>query len=103
MSGGHFAAPFGCRRYDRAMPDRLYFTDSDEANALIAGVAILVSAAGPQPKRALEDHGLQVLEMEGMIEEGLTALFAGKPIPTSLTRRFTSCGSGCKGTGTGCG
>ena len=65
--------------------------------------AILVSAAGPQPKRGLEENGLQVLEMEGMIEEGLAAVFGGKPIPTSLTRRFTSCGSGCKGTGTGCG
>lgn len=64
--------------------------------------ALLVSAAGPQPKRVLEDHGLSVVEMEGLIEEGLSALFAGKPIPASLSRRFTSCGSGCKGTGTGC-
>src|ERR1700726_3185168 len=31
-------------RYDRALPDRLYFTDSDEANALIASdpMALLV-------------------------------------------------------------
>jgi nitrogen fixation protein NifB len=64
--------------------------------------ALLVSAAGPQPKRALEDHGVSVVEMEGMIDEGLSAIFAGKPIPASLSRRFTSCGSGCKGTGTGC-
>jgi len=64
--------------------------------------ALLVSAAGPQPKRALEDHGVSVVEMEGLIEEGLSAIFAGKPIPASLSRRFTSCGSGCKGTGTGC-
>lgn len=65
--------------------------------------AILVSAAGPQPKRALEERGLKVIEMEGMIEEGLNAVFAGRPIPASLTRRFTACGAGCKGTGTGCG
>jgi len=64
--------------------------------------ALLVSAAGPQPMRALEDHGVAVVEMEGMIEEGLSAIFAGKPVPASLSRRFTSCGSGCKGTGTGC-
>lgn len=64
--------------------------------------ALLVSAAGPQPKRVLEDHGLSVVEMEGLIEEGLSSIFAGKPIPASLSRRFTSCGSGCKGTGTGC-
>jgi nitrogen fixation protein NifB len=65
--------------------------------------AILVSTAGPQPKRALEERGLPVIEMEGMIEEGLTAVFAGRPIPASLARRFMSCGAGCKGSGTGCG
>ncbi|MFT3782971.1 MAG: radical SAM protein [Nibricoccus sp.] len=64
--------------------------------------ALLVSAAGPQPKRALEEHGVLIVEMEGLIEEGLSAIFAGKPIPASLSRRFTACGSGCKGTGTGC-
>jgi nitrogen fixation protein NifB len=64
--------------------------------------AILVSAAGPQPKRALEDHGVAVVEMEGLVEEGLRAVFAGQPIPAALARRFTSCGSGCRGTGTGC-
>ena len=64
--------------------------------------ALLVSAAGPSPKRALEEHGLSIIEMEGLIEEGLSAIFAGKPIPASLSRRFTACGSGCKGTGTGC-
>lgn len=65
--------------------------------------ALLVSAAGPQPKQALEERGIQIVEMEGMIEEGLSALFANRPLPVSLTRRFTACGSGCKGTGTGCG
>jgi nitrogen fixation protein NifB len=38
-----------------------------------------------------------------MIEEGLTTVFAGRPIPASLARRFMSCGAGCKGAGTGCG
>lgn len=33
-----------CRRYDRCVPERLHFTESDEANALIAGdpLALLV-------------------------------------------------------------
>lgn len=64
--------------------------------------AILVSAAGPQPKRAVEERGIRIVEMEGLIEEGLEAVFKDQPIPASLTRRFTSCGDGCKGTGTGC-
>jgi nitrogen fixation protein NifB len=75
----------------------------DLADILHDCQAIVVSAAGPQPKRVLEDRGLKVVEMEGMIEEGLTAIFSNAPIPVSLARRFTSCGTGCKGTGTGCG
>jgi nitrogen fixation protein NifB len=67
--------------------------------------AFLVNAAGPKPKRLLEDHGIEVLEMEGLIEEGLTAVFTDQPLPASLKRRFQGCssGAGCKGTGTGCG
>jgi len=67
--------------------------------------AFLVTAAGPKPKTLLEESGMEVLEMEGLIEEGLKAVFSDQPIPAHLKRRFTSCGSGssCKGTGTGCG
>jgi nitrogen fixation protein NifB len=65
--------------------------------------AILVSAAGPKPKGIIEDGGVEVLEMEGLIEEGLAAVFSDQPIPKTLQRRFTACGAGCKGTGTGCG
>lgn len=66
--------------------------------------AFLVNAAGPAPKSALEARGIEVIEMEGLIEEGLAAVFANQPIPATLKRRFTSCGSGtsCRGTGTGC-
>jgi nitrogen fixation protein NifB len=67
--------------------------------------AILVNAAGPAPQKALSTHGLKVIEMDGLIEEGLKAVFAGKPIPASMKRRFIGCGAGisCKGTGAGCG
>ncbi len=66
--------------------------------------AVLVSAAGPTPKRALEASGITVVEMEGLIEEGLRAVFADAPIPAALQKRFTGCGSGtgCRGTGMGC-
>ncbi len=56
--------------------------------------AILVNAAGPTPQKALTVHGLKVIEMEGLIEEGLKALFANQPIPASMKRRFTGCGAG---------
>jgi nitrogen fixation protein NifB len=65
--------------------------------------AILVSAAGPKPKGIVEACGVEVFEMEGLIEEGLAAVFSDQPIPKALQRRFTACGAGCKGTGTGCG
>lgn len=67
--------------------------------------ALLVNAAGPTPMRVLTQHGLKVVEMEGLIDEGLRAVFADKPIPAAMKRRFTGCGAGvtCKGTGTGCG
>jgi len=67
--------------------------------------AILVSAAGSTPKAALSKGGVQVIEMEGMIEPGLIHLFYGQELPPSLKREFKSCGKGvtCGGDGTGCG
>jgi nitrogen fixation protein NifB len=67
--------------------------------------ALLVSAAGPTPMRVLTQQGLRVTEMEGLIDEGLNAIYGNQPIPAGMKRRFTSCGAGvtCKGTGTGCG
>jgi nitrogen fixation protein NifB len=64
--------------------------------------AILVSACGPRPKKIIEGFGLAVVEMEGLIEEGLEALFHNEPIPASLQRRFIACGAACSGQGTGC-
>jgi nitrogen fixation protein NifB len=82
----------------------------DERWATLAGLlkdcrALLVNAAGPTPMKLLTQHGLKVIEMEGLIDEGLRAVYADQPIPAALKRRFTSCGAGvtCKGTGTGCG
>jgi len=70
--------------------------------------AFLVTAAGPSPKTIIEECGIEVIEMEGLIEVGLRAVFANQPIPAALRKRFTSCGSGgsggssCRGSGTGC-
>lgn len=67
--------------------------------------AIVVTAAGPTPQKVLTASGLKVIEMEGIIDEGLKAVFANQPLPPSLKRRFNGCGAGitCKGTGNGCG
>jgi len=67
--------------------------------------AVLVTTAGPSPTGILNKNGIRVVEMEGIIEEGLRAIFTNQPVPRALQRRFTGCssGAGCKGTGTGCG
>jgi nitrogen fixation protein NifB len=67
--------------------------------------ALLVNAAGPAPAKALTRHGLRVIEMEGLIDEGLRSIYAGQPVPAAMRRRFAGCGAGisCQGTGTGCG
>ena len=68
--------------------------------------ALLVNAPGPTPAKVLTQHGLRVIEMEGLIEEGLRSVcYANQPVPAAMRRRFTGCGAGtsCKGAGTGCG
>ena len=61
-----------------------------------------MSACGPRPKQIVEGFGLPVIEMEGMIEEGLEAIYHDEEIPASLRRRFTSCGASCAGGCNGC-
>jgi nitrogen fixation protein NifB len=75
------------------------------ANTLSDCRAFLVVAAGSAPRRVLTAHGVRVIEMEGLIEEGLRAVYADQPIPPTMARRFMGCSKGvsCRGTGTGCG
>lgn len=63
--------------------------------------AILVASAGEAPRSALADHGIRVIMMEGLIEEGLEAVYRGVPLRAPL-RKQHRCGSGCAGNGLGC-
>ena len=65
--------------------------------------ALLTTGVGAAPRRVLTGSGLEVIEMEGLIEEGLSAIYGGTPIPASLRRKFNGCGLGCSGGGGGCG
>lgn len=65
--------------------------------------ALLVSGAGPSPRRTLTGKGLQVIEMEGLIEDALGPVFRGEELPRGLKRCFAGCGMGCAGNGQGCG
>ncbi len=66
--------------------------------------ALLVSSAGEKPRRALSERGIQVVLMEGLIEEGLDAIYSGQELRAPL-RRSHRCGAGaaCAGDGMGCG
>lgn len=65
--------------------------------------ALLVSSAGESPRFVLGSRGIDVILMEGLIEDGLQAVYKGIPIRAPL-RRSHRCGSGtgCGGNGTGC-
>jgi nitrogen fixation protein NifB len=65
--------------------------------------ALLTTGVGAAPRRVLTGRGLEVIEMEGLIEEGLSAVYGGTPIPASLRRKFSGCGASCGGGGGGCG
>ena len=45
--------------------------------------ALLVAAAGSKPQKTLSGTGLKIIEMEGLIDEGLKAVYAGQPVPRS--------------------
>lgn len=77
----------------------------DVGNMLKDCRAILASAAGPTPKRILKKCGIEIVEMEGMIDAGLNHIFHKESLPPSFARQFESCGKGvtCGGDGMGCG
>jgi nitrogen fixation protein NifB len=64
--------------------------------------AVVVSGIGRAPRWVLERAGLRVIEMSGLISEGLGCLFRTGDVPLSMRKQFKSCGSECQGTGTGC-
>jgi nitrogen fixation protein NifB len=63
--------------------------------------ALLVASAGQSPCSVLADHGIKVIFMEGLIEEGLEAVYRGLEVRSPM-RREHRCGSGCGGNGQGC-
>ncbi len=63
--------------------------------------AVLVASAGPSPTAVLTQKGIKVIVMEGLIEEALSAIYAGQEIKAPV-REF-KCGVACSGDGSGCG
>jgi nitrogen fixation protein NifB len=65
--------------------------------------AVLVSGVGANPKKALENSGIDVIECEGVIDDAVHAVFAGESLNHMAVRRPFACGSGCGGNQMGCG
>ena len=64
--------------------------------------AVLTSGIGETPNEILKKSGLKTITMGGFIEEGLKAVYHGKPL-TGLKSRRTPCTKGsCLGSGSGC-
>ena len=66
--------------------------------------ALLCASAGLTPRAMLSGKGVRVVLMEGLIEEGLAAVYQGVEIRAPLRRKH-QCGVGasCSGDGAGCG
>jgi nitrogen fixation protein NifB len=63
--------------------------------------ALLVASAGGSPCSLLAARGIRVVMMEGLIEEGLEAVYKNVEVRAPL-RAQHHCGSGCAGGGQGC-
>jgi nitrogen fixation protein NifB len=76
---------------------------ADLADQLSDCSTLLVNGVGARPRQALSAAGVEVLEIEGLIEEALRAVFAGDSLNHLKKRSITACGAACGGNGMGCG
>jgi len=65
--------------------------------------ALAVNGVGESPRHTLEESGLPIFVLEGLISDALGALFAGRAPGHLEKRRPFKCGESCAGAGNGCG
>lgn len=65
--------------------------------------ALLVGGIGPSPSSIIGRSGIKIIEMTGLIDDGLDAVYKGKSLKTIKKADVFRCGSECSGKGTGCG
>lgn len=65
--------------------------------------AILVGGVGEKPKTILGLKGIDVIEIEGVIEDAVSGFFDGSDLRHMQKRIVHACGAGCTGNGGGCG
>jgi nitrogen fixation protein NifB len=64
---------------------------------------ILVNGVGARPVEVLQRVGIAVVEMSGLIDNGLDAVYKGIKLKTVLKTTQGKCGDSCGGNGGGCG
>lgn len=64
--------------------------------------AVLVGGAGPAPLKILQNAGIRVIQMTGLIDDGLDAVYNGKMLKTIKKADQFKCGSECRGNAQGC-
>jgi nitrogen fixation protein NifB len=64
---------------------------------------LLVSGIGGNPRKVLEDNGIDIYEVEGVIIEAVKAIYEKKSLKRFTVCKIKSCGTGCGGNAMGCG
>lgn len=64
---------------------------------------VLVNGVGARPVEVLQRVGIAIVEMSGLINDGLDAVYKGKKLKSVLKTSLGKCGDSCSGTGGGCG
>lgn len=64
--------------------------------------ALLVGGIGPSPSAAIGRTGIRIVEMTGLIDEGLDAIYKGTELRTVKKADVFKCGAACSGKATGC-
>jgi nitrogen fixation protein NifB len=64
--------------------------------------ALLVGGIGPSPSATIGRTGIRIVEMTGLIDEGLDAIYKGKELRTVKKADVFKCGAVCTGKATGC-
>lgn len=70
---------------------------------LIDCQAILVAGIGENPMKIMQEKGIRVIQMSGLIDAGLDAIYLNFPLKTICRSQYTKCGESCRGNGDGCG
>jgi len=64
--------------------------------------ALLAGGVGPKPRTILNNSGVQVLQMTGLIDDGLDSVYNGTALRTLKKDDMFKCGDGCRGNAQGC-